>query len=195
MMATVFRLLREDDQSWWPILCPAKLQENKLKRSAVTDPQWSNVCTSGRFRGFPGGSAVKNLLAIAGNTGSVSDLGRSHMLRMSWAHAPRLLSLCSRAPGPQLLKPLRCRAHALRREKPPRWEACILQHRVASTLTREQPSHSSEDPAQPGAHKIIFKKIQCTRKERDEECWKTWKPLGISKLSLTVYKAVVILKK
>ena len=167
MMATVFRLLREDDQSWWPILCPAKLQENKLKRSAVTDPQWSNVCTSGRFRGFPGGSAVKNLLAIAGNTGSVSDLGRSHMLRMSWAHAPRLLSLCSRAPGPQLLKPPRCKAHALQREKPPQWEACILQQRVASTLWPENSPLTAAKTQHSQEHIKLFLKRFSARERKE----------------------------
>ena len=30
---------------------------------------------------FPGGSVAKNPLARAGDMGSVSDLGRSHMLR------------------------------------------------------------------------------------------------------------------
>ena len=31
--------------------------------------------------GFPGGSVVKNLPANAGDTGSISDRGRSHMPR------------------------------------------------------------------------------------------------------------------
>ena len=30
-------------------------------------------------KGFPGGSAIKNPTANAGDTGSVPDLGRSHM--------------------------------------------------------------------------------------------------------------------
>ena len=47
--------------------------------------------------GFPDGSVVKNLSANAGDTGSIPDLGRSHML----------LSLCSRAREPKLQeKPL-----------------------------------------------------------------------------------------
>ena len=32
-------------------------------------------------RGFPGGAVVKNLPAIAGDTGSIPGPGRSHMLR------------------------------------------------------------------------------------------------------------------
>ena len=36
--------------------------------------------------GFPGGSVVKILPANAGNTGSVPDLRRSHVLRTNKAH-------------------------------------------------------------------------------------------------------------
>ncbi|KAJ8781583.1 hypothetical protein J1605_010841 [Eschrichtius robustus] len=43
--------------------------------------------------GFPGGTVVKNLPAKAGDTGSSPGLGRSHMLRSSWAREPQLLSL------------------------------------------------------------------------------------------------------
>ena len=34
-----------------------------------------------RVKAFPGGSVVKNLPANAGDTASIPDLGRSHMLR------------------------------------------------------------------------------------------------------------------
>ena len=44
-------------------------------------------------RGFPGGAVVENLPAKAGDTGSSPGLGRSHMLRSSWAREPQLLSL------------------------------------------------------------------------------------------------------
>ena len=33
--------------------------------------------------GFPGGSVVKNLPASAGDTGSIPDTGRSHMLQIT----------------------------------------------------------------------------------------------------------------
>ena len=76
--------------------------------------------------GFPPGSVVKNLPTNAGDTGSISDPGRSHMLQSNYARAPQLLSLCSRAWGPQLLtlvlqllKPACPTAHALQQEKPP----------------------------------------------------------------------------
>ena len=36
-----------------------------------------------KFRGFPGGSVVKNLSANAGDMGSIPDSGRSHKLLAS----------------------------------------------------------------------------------------------------------------
>ena len=54
---------------------------------------------------FPGGTVVKNLPANAGDTGSSPGQGRSHMPQSNWACAPQLLSLCSRAREPQLLRP------------------------------------------------------------------------------------------
>ena len=56
---------------------------------------------------FPGGSVVKNLPANAGDMGSSPGPGRSHMLQSNQAHVPQLLSLCSRARKPRLLKPVR----------------------------------------------------------------------------------------
>ena len=54
---------------------------------------------------FPGGPVVKNLPASAGDMGSIPGLGRPHMPRSNSAHAPQLLSLCSRVHEPQLLSP------------------------------------------------------------------------------------------
>ena len=78
------------------------------------------------MRDFPGGAVVKNLPANAGDMGSSPGLGRSHMLWNSEAHAPQLLSLCSRARKPQLLSPCATameahtsRARAPQQEKPP----------------------------------------------------------------------------
>ena len=45
------------------------------------------------YWGFPGGAAVGNLPAGAGDTGSSPGLGRSHMPRSGWAREPQLLSL------------------------------------------------------------------------------------------------------
>ena len=43
--------------------------------------------------GFPGGTAVENLPASAGDTGSSPGPGGSHMPRSNWAREPQLLSL------------------------------------------------------------------------------------------------------
>ena len=50
-----------------------KMQHNLIK--ALRRPAIKNNC----FRGFPGGSVVKNLPANAGDMGSVPGPGRSHM--------------------------------------------------------------------------------------------------------------------
>ena len=58
------------------------------------------------FKGeFPGGTVVKNLPANARDMGSSPGPGRSHMPRSNEAHAPQLLSLCSRPREPQLPSP------------------------------------------------------------------------------------------
>ena len=43
--------------------------------------------------GFPGGAAVENPPANAGDTGSSPGLGRSHMPQSNWACEPQRLSL------------------------------------------------------------------------------------------------------
>ena len=43
------------------------------------------------------------------------------------AHAPQLLSLRSRAQGPELLKPAHPRAYAPQQEKPLQWEVSAVQ--------------------------------------------------------------------
>ena len=48
------------------------------------------------------------------------------------ARAPKLLSLCSRAWGPQLLKPSCPTAYALQQERPLQWEARALQLELSS---------------------------------------------------------------
>ena len=88
-------------------------------------------------RGFPCGTVVGNPPANTGDTRSIPGPGRSHMLWSSWACAPQLLSLCSRACEPPLVSPRATtteactpRARALQQEKPPQWEARALQWRV-----------------------------------------------------------------
>ena len=72
---------------------PLRLNNKKTNNPILKMGQW----------GFPGGAAVKNPPANAGDTGSSPGPGRSHMPRSNYARAPQLLSLCSRAHEPQLL--------------------------------------------------------------------------------------------
>ena len=70
----------------------------------------------------------KNPPANAGDTGSITDLGKSHMPHSNQAHAPQLLSLCSgaRTTAPEAHEPA---AHAPQWEKPLQWETCIPQQK------------------------------------------------------------------
>ena len=61
---------------------------------------------------------VRNPPANAGDMGLIPDLRRSHMPRSNLSLAPQLLCLCPRAQEPQLLEPMRPRAHAPQQEKP-----------------------------------------------------------------------------
>ena len=56
----------------------------------------------------------------------IPDLRRSCMPGSNQAYTLQLLSLCSRAWEPQLLKPVHPRAHTLQKEKPPQWKAHVL---------------------------------------------------------------------
>ena len=55
--------------------------------------------------GLPGGAVVKNPPAKAGDTGSIPDPGRSHMLRSNKARVPQLLNLRPKAWELQTLIP------------------------------------------------------------------------------------------
>ena len=83
------------------------ISKQKQKNQAInSETHWikSNI------QDFLGGSVVKNLPANVGDECSTPDSGIFHMLRGNEAHAPQLLSLCSRAWEPQLLKPSSPRA-------------------------------------------------------------------------------------
>ena len=66
-----------------------------------------------KLLGFFGGSVVKNLPAGVGDVGSIPDPGRSPMPWSNQAHAPQLLSLCSRAWESQRRRPMHPRICAL----------------------------------------------------------------------------------
>ena len=90
---------------------------------------------------------VKNPPANAGDTGSNPGLGRSHMLQSNQARAPQLLSLCSRAREPRLLKPA-CLEPVLRNKRSHRNEkpAHHNEEEPPLAVTREKPTCSNEDP-------------------------------------------------
>ena len=83
----------------------------KTKKRSIADmlrkeKKWNHIkCSVKTMRDFPGGTVVKNPPATAGNVGSSSGPGRSHMPWSNEARAPQLLSLCPRACKPQLLSP------------------------------------------------------------------------------------------
>ena len=60
-----------------------------------------------KARGFPGGSAVVALLATAGDTGSIPDLGRSHLSGSNEACGPQLL-ICALEPRDTTTEPMWC---------------------------------------------------------------------------------------
>ena len=91
---------------------------------------------------IPGGSVVKNLPAVAGDTDLIPGPGRPSMSWSNEAHVPQLLSLCSRAREPQLLKPECPRALAQQQERPTPW----LESSPHSPELEKTP-HSSKDPA------------------------------------------------
>ena len=98
---------------------------------------------------------VKSLPCSAG---LILGLGRSHMLRGSWAHKPQVRSLCFRAHPLQLLKPARSRAWALQQEKPLQWEAHAPQWTVAPFHHNcRKALHSNEESVQPKINKQINK--------------------------------------
>ena len=67
--------------------------------------------------GCPCWLSGKESTTNAGDTGSMLDPERSHMLQSSLTRVPQLLSLCSGAQGLQLWKPACPRACALQQEK------------------------------------------------------------------------------
>ena len=106
--------------------------------------QWS--------RGFPGDSVVKNPPANAGDACSVPGLGRCNMLPALEQLSPvlQLLSLCSRAREPQLLKAARPSGQAPHQEKLPWWEACAPQPEISPCLLQlEKSPGSNKGPVQP----------------------------------------------
>ena len=126
---------------------------------SVIGVAWIYICI--KTQDFPGGAAVENPPASAGDTGSSPGPGGSRVPRSNWARVPQLLSLRSRAREPQLLSPWATtteacapRAGAPKQEKPPQWDAHAPQRRVAPAHHNwRKPARSNEDPTQPKINK------------------------------------------
>ena len=103
-----------------------------------------------KFPGFPGGSVVENSPANAGDTGSMLDPGRSHMLWSNLVCVAQLQSLCSRAWEPKLLSPRPQNPCSAIRE--------ATEVRNPHTQLESSP-RSNKDPAQPESNNS-FKKVR-----------------------------------
>ena len=86
-------------------ICSLCLKNTPRETVAGNDPENQANSTQEVSGGFPGGSVVKIPPANAGETGSISDPGGSHMPWSNQASAPQLLSLCFRAQEAQPQKP------------------------------------------------------------------------------------------
>ena len=118
-------------------------------------------------QGFPGGSVVKNLPANVGDMSLIPGPGRSHMLPRATEPVHHNSWACAQEPGScnywdhvsQLLKPACPRVHAPQ-EKPPQWEAHVLQiENSPQSLQLEKSPCSNEDPAQPKWIKSTYRKL------------------------------------
>ena len=132
--------------------CCLQKTRQKLMRKLRCQHSWllnNNKWTLFKIslQGLPGGSVVKSLPTSAGDTSLIPYLGRSHILRSNWAHAPQLWNLCSRAQEPQVLKAVRPIACAQQHEKPPQWEAHAPQLETSPCSPQlEKSLHNSKDP-------------------------------------------------
>ena len=104
---------------------------------------------------------IKNPPYNAGNVASIPILGtRTHVLQGSWAHAPQLPSLCSRALEVQPLKPACPRASALQQEKTQEQEghALPLGSSLQLLTTRENPHAATKAQGSEKMHTYIMKR-------------------------------------
>ena len=110
-----------------------------------------------QYRGFSGGTVLKNPPANAGDTGSSPGPGRSHMPRSNWVREPQLLSprattteacvLRARAPHllkPSHLEPVLCNKRSHHNEKPAHcneeWPPLATTRESPHTATKTQHS-------------------------------------------------------
>ena len=82
-----------EERVYFPYVYPA------VETAFLCALNWLGAFVKNRWEGFPRGPVAESLSANAGDTGSIPDPGRSHMLQNNQARAPQLLSLCSGAGG------------------------------------------------------------------------------------------------
>ena len=113
------------------------------------------------LQGVPGGSVIKNLLAGAGDTGSIPSLGRSHMPQSNSTCVLQLLSIVLQSLGgttteacePQ--SPFSATKEATVMRSPCKAQAPQLESSPDSPQLEKSPC-SNEDSAQPKRKKKIF---------------------------------------
>ena len=108
---------------------------------------------------FHGGSAVKNPPANAGDTGSIPDPGRSHMLWSSWVCGPQLLSLHRRAPGATTTEPT---FHNCWNLNALGLNACALQEKPVLCNKRSPCSATREARALQQERPVLYKRSPCS---------------------------------
>ena len=99
------------------------------------------VLRSAGVRGFLGGPVVKSLPCSAGDTGSILDLGRSHMLQSSQASVPQLLALRAEMREAATMRSL----HTATRAQPP------------TLCNQRKPACGSKGPVPPKIARYINK--------------------------------------
>ena len=101
-----------------PIHVIHQTKKLKNKKHMINSKDAKTFLTKSNTQDNPGGPVVKNLPANAGDTGSVSGLGRFHMPWVNQAHAPQLLSTHLQLLTPRTLEPVLCNKRSHCNEKP-----------------------------------------------------------------------------
>ena len=118
------------------------IKAQKTQEEPVTIP----TNPSNNVGDLPGGTVGKNLLANAGDMGSITDLGGSQMPRSNETRVTRPLSPCSRAWEPQLLSPCAASTEARVSVEPVLCKKEKLQQREARALQAEKAHTATKTP-------------------------------------------------
>ena len=137
------RINWEIDIDTYILLCIKEITNKSLLYS-------TGNCTQYSVMGFPDDPVVENLPCVAGDTGQIPGLGRSHTPQSNMAHArgPQLLSLCSRALALQLLKPCAQSLCSPTREATTMRSPHTMKSASHSSCNQRKPTGSNGDPTQ-----------------------------------------------